>query len=88
MAPWQFPLIEDKTLDLFCNINSFQEMIDEHVENYFALADRKCAGLFFITDLWRHESGGRDRDGTSEISGEKGLEIAFEKTNSCFSMCV
>jgi putative sugar O-methyltransferase len=47
LAPWQLPLIEDKSLDIFINIYSFQEMTMMQIRNYFSLINTKCQGLFY-----------------------------------------
>jgi len=47
LAPWQLSLITDKSLDVFINIYSFQEMTMMQIENYFSIIDRKCKGIFY-----------------------------------------
>lgn len=56
LAPWQLPDIEDKTLDIFINIYSFQEMTMKQVKNYFSLIDSKCKGLFYTKQYFESDN--------------------------------
>lgn len=56
LAPWQMPLIEDKALDIFINIYSFQEMTMPQIKNYFSLINEKCKGLFYSKQYFQSEN--------------------------------
>lgn len=56
LAPWQLPILEDNSLDIFVNIYSFQEMTHEQVNNYFALIDKKCRGLFYTKQYYESDN--------------------------------
>lgn len=43
----QLENIEDKSVNLFINVASFQEMPREYIEKYFALIDKKVKGYFY-----------------------------------------
>jgi len=47
LGPWQLQQIASKSIDIFSNIYSFQEMKLEHIQNYFSLIDKKCNGIFY-----------------------------------------
>lgn len=53
LTPWQLPDMSEKTVDIFINIYSFQEMTTKQISNYYILIDRICKNLFFSKQLVR-----------------------------------
>jgi hypothetical protein len=50
--------LQDKSVDLFINIGSFQEMILPQIEMYCQVVDRKVRGTFYTLQLWKAETHG------------------------------
>jgi hypothetical protein len=48
----------DKSVDVFINIASFQEMTLEQVDSYFDLIDKKVKGMFYTQQLWTSKTHG------------------------------
>jgi putative sugar O-methyltransferase len=58
--------LEDKSVDFFINVASFQEMTLRQVDQYFDIIDRKVSGVIYIQEYWDgSKMGHTDR----EISG-------------------
>lgn len=47
LGRWQLPKFANKSLDVFINIYSFQEMKVEQINNYFNLIEEKVRNLFY-----------------------------------------
>ncbi len=45
------PMLEDRAIDLFVNIASFQEMTNEQVDAYFDVIDRVTSGHLYVQQL-------------------------------------
>lgn len=52
LQPSEINTIPDKSVDLFLNISSYQEMTQQQIEGYFAHADRVCKGYFYMKE-WK-----------------------------------
>jgi len=54
LLPHQIELIPDKSIHLFVNVNSFQEMTFKQIETYFSQIDRLTKGVFY-TKQWKQQ---------------------------------
>ncbi len=83
MAPWQLPNIVDKSLDVFVNIYSFQEMTMPQIENYFSLIDKKCKGIFYTKQYYdsvNHKD--RIKLTRTDYPTKKNWETIFERPST------
>lgn len=54
LLPHQIEMLPDKSVDLFININSFQEMTYEQIKTYFNQIARLTTGIFY-TKQWKKQ---------------------------------
>jgi len=49
-------LISDESIDIFINTSSFQEMTKNQVSSYLQIVSRKCNGIIFLQNYWKHKN--------------------------------
>lgn len=58
----QLEIIEDKSIDIFINVASFQEMTIEHIKKYFDLINRKVQGYLYTKNYIKWVNPQDDED--------------------------